>query len=31
MTPAAYVDEDGLVDHQREEKSLVLPRLESPV
>jgi len=27
MAPAAYVAEDGLVGHQREEKPLVLPRL----
>ena len=31
MAPAAYVGEDGLVGHQREEKSLVLRRLDAPV
>jgi len=29
MSPAAYVAEDGLVGNQREEKSLVLPRLDT--
>lgn len=29
MAPATYVAEDGLVGHQREEKSLILPRLDS--
>jgi len=28
MAPAASVAEDGLVGHQREEKPLVLPRLD---
>ena len=31
MTPAAYVAEDGLVGHQREERPLVLRRLDAPV
>ena len=30
MAPTAYVAEDGLVGHQREEKPLVLPILEPP-
>jgi hypothetical protein len=28
---AAYIAEDGLVDHQREERPLVLQRLYAPV
>jgi len=28
MAPDAYVAEDGLVGHQREEKVLILPRLD---
>lgn len=31
MAPAAYVGEDGLVGHQREERPLVLRRLNAPV
>jgi len=30
MTPAAYIEEDGLVGHQSEEKPLVLPSLDTP-
>jgi len=30
MAPAAYVAEDGLVGHQWEEKTLVLPRFNTP-
>jgi len=28
MAPTAYVEEDGLVEHQWKEKPLVLPRLD---
>jgi hypothetical protein len=31
MVPAAYVAEDGLVGHQREENPLVLRKLDAPV
>jgi len=31
MAPAVYVAEDGLVEHQWEEKPFVLPRLDVPV
>ena len=31
MSPDAYVAADGLVGHQREERSLVLRRLDAPV
>lgn len=30
MTSAASVEEDGLVGHGREEKPIVLPRMETP-
>ena len=31
MVPAAYVAEDGLVEHQREERPLALRRIDDPV
>jgi hypothetical protein len=31
MTPAAYVAQNGLVEHQWEERPLVLGRLDAPV
>jgi hypothetical protein len=31
MAPAAYVEEDGLVGHQREGKTLFLRRLDATV
>ena len=31
MSPAAYVAEDGVVGHQREERPFALERLDAPV
>jgi hypothetical protein len=31
IAPAAYVTEDGLVEHQWEERPLVLRKLDAPV